>query len=276
MSVYSEMRAILSLDLKPNELKVWMTYRLEMDEQARSVRGKSQSELREVCGLNVRQFKAASSGLVELGLISVQKRFQSPQEVSVFDLAKINTCRKSTRVENQSTEVSKTNTSEVSKIDTYTLYTAPVIDSKSAPVRASTRDDDPMPSHVKPISDWSQAFARPDDNHGVELVADKLVLVNGTRAEWLSKFDGDATALDLALIEARGSIQPNSRAHPLKAQVERHLARIAGKRHDQNQRYANAVASKKPKIAKPTEGETPEQRELRIRQMLNIATGVRA
>lgn len=101
--------------------------------------------------------------------------------------------------------------------------------------------DDDMPSNVKPVSDWSVQFATPDHS-GVKLEADRLVLVNGTLARWLEAFDNDKAALDLALIEARGSVQPNSRSHTLSAQVERQLARIVAKRRDQDRRYAAAAA----------------------------------
>jgi hypothetical protein len=57
---------------------------------------------------------------------------------------------------------------------------------------------------------------------------------------WLEQFGGDKTRLLLALIEIRGNIQVNS-ATPLKAQVGRHLARIAGDRNDRAKNYAKAV-----------------------------------
>jgi uncharacterized protein YdaU (DUF1376 family) len=114
----------------------------------------------------------------------------------------------------------------------------------------SRKEDSPPspPSNVKPISDWRTAFG--GDDHGVEFQNGKLVLVNGTRADWLSKFGGDAEALDLALIEAAGSIQRNSPAG-LKLQVERKLASIARERRDRGQRYAKAVEANK--AAKPAE-----------------------
>lgn len=114
-------------------------------------------------------------------------------------------------------------------------------DAEVSTPKAPKGADDDMPSNVKPVSDWSVQFATPDHS-GVKLEADRLVLVNGTLARWLEAFDNDKAALDLALIEARGSVQPNSRSHTLSAQVERQLARIVAKRRDQDRRYAAAAA----------------------------------
>lgn len=237
MSVYAEMRAILSLDLKPNELRVLMTYRLEMDEQSREVRGKTQDDLAAVAGLSRSQFSSANSALEKRGLIEVQKCPNAANRVSVNRMSEFRTSG-NPNIGHPEIPTSGCPESE------HPLYNGSSISApKSAPVRASTRDDDRMPDHVKPISNWSQAFAQPGDDHGVELVNDKLVLINGTRSFWLDQFDGDAKALDLALIAARGSIQPNSRSHSLKAQTERQLSLAAGRRHDQDQRYAKAVAN---------------------------------
>jgi len=95
----------------------------------------------------------------------------------------------------------------------------------------------PPPS---PPLDWRTAFADADLQAGVEVRNGEAVLVNGTHAAWLARFGGDATRLDLAMIEARAALQPNSR-QPIKLQIERVLARIAGQKRDSDQRYASAA-----------------------------------
>lgn len=114
-------------------------------------------------------------------------------------------------------------------------------DTEVSTPKAPKGADDDFQSNVKPVADWSKAFAT-QEYSGVSIQGDKLVLINGTQARWLEAFDGDAAALELALIEARGSVQPNSRSHSLSAQVERQLARIVAKRRDQDRRYAAAAA----------------------------------
>lgn len=102
-----------------------------------------------------------------------------------------------------------------------------------------------MPAHVKPIPNWGVAFARPDD--GVVLVSGQVQLMNGTRAEWLAQFEGDEAALTLALKQVSGQVQPNSRAHTLRAQTERHLARIVQERRDRDRRYRQASEANRPR-----------------------------
>jgi uncharacterized protein YdaU (DUF1376 family) len=95
----------------------------------------------------------------------------------------------------------------------------------------------------------------PTPQEGVRMVGGRLALFNGTRQFWLDEFAGDAKGLDLALIEASGSIQPNSRSHPLEAQVGRLLARIVRDKRDRDTRYQEAAkrnAEKASKPAKPT------------------------
>ena len=89
------------------------------------------------------------------------------------------------------------------------------------------------------LNPWSETV-----NHGVEVQPDGRVrLVNGTEAEWLQRFGDDREALDDALIEVAGYIQPMSR-QPIKLQVERGLARIARERRERDQRYERAAARK--------------------------------
>lgn len=101
------------------------------------------------------------------------------------------------------------------------------------------REDD-LPSVVKPVTDWRTAFASPDSHAGIEVADGTVRLLNGTRKDWLEKFGGDATALDLALIEVASTLQPASHT-PLTAQVNRKLASIARDKHDKDQRYTKAA-----------------------------------
>lgn len=108
----------------------------------------------------------------------------------------------------------------------------------------------PSPSVAQPV-DWRCAFSADDENHGVMFAQGRLTLVNGTRAFWLERFGGDDEALNLALIEAAGSIQRNSNTG-LKLQVERKLANIARDTRDRDKRYERAAARKnRPQGAAP-------------------------
>ena len=101
-----------------------------------------------------------------------------------------------------------------------------------------------MPSHVKPIANWSAAFSQSVENHETVIRAKtgEILLLNGTRQTWLEKFGGDGERLDLALIEIAGDINEGSRK-PLAADVQGRLARKAGDKLDRDQRYRAAVAS---------------------------------
>jgi len=96
-------------------------------------------------------------------------------------------------------------------------------------------------ANVKPVADWRTAFAIPDEHPSVTFASGKIELHNGTRADWLARFDGDAETLDLALIQAAGYVQPNNTVKPLEAQVSAQLARIA---NDYRQRRRNLAAAK--------------------------------
>jgi hypothetical protein len=111
---------------------------------------------------------------------------------------------------------------------------------------------DDMPKHVKPVSDWSKAFSAEPEHETVRIEAGAVVLVNGTRAEWLARFGGDAEGLDLALIQVAGQIQPNSRSHSIEQQAHRHLAKIVQERRDRDRRYRDVAAQNAAKgNAKP-------------------------
>lgn len=111
--------------------------------------------------------------------------------------------------------------------------------------------ESPLPPNVKPVASWNHAFG--GDDHGVEFTNGKLTLVNGTRTEWLALFDNDAVSLDLALREAAGEVQPNSRTG-LRLQVERLLARKVRDKRDRDARYDRAVKAnaKSPGTSKST------------------------
>ena len=88
---------------------------------------------------------------------------------------------------------------------------------------------------------WKKALNPPSEQGEPMAVVDGAVkLFNGTRTKWLEEFDGDAKALDLALIEIAHDVQPNS-PRPLTAQVEKHLARIVRNERQQSKRYASAI-----------------------------------
>lgn len=99
-----------------------------------------------------------------------------------------------------------------------------------------------LQTQPKTVASWATAFGPPVDVDGVGLVDGRLVLSQPVRATWLADFGGDVRALDLALVEIRGQVQPNSRAHSLAVQVNRHLARIVRDRSERDRRYAAAAA----------------------------------
>lgn len=248
------MREICGLDLTQNELKVWLAYRAEMDEATRQVRGKGQDRLRELTGLGRTQFSVASGNLQRRGLISAFRQRNAPQIVTVADPKTVNVESQAVRETRTfgSSEVPNSGRSEVPNSgrsgnpndDSY--YTAPV----STP-ESSTRERDadrPMPSHVKPVTDWSKAFARPEDNLGVIVDPDGRVRLDGqARAEWLVKFKTD-DRLDLALDQV--VIQRASNV-PVAAQVRKQLASQAANKLDRKENYDAAVrANAKPKVSK--------------------------
>lgn len=121
-------------------------------------------------------------------------------------------------------------------------------ESPRPPLGVSTDD---MPSHVKPVADWNQAFSDPVENHSgvIRTEAGCIQLVNGTHLRWLEKF-GSPARLDLALIEIAGEINPGSRK-PLAADVEARLARKVAEKIDKDERYQAAVASNAAAKAAP-------------------------
>lgn len=92
---------------------------------------------------------------------------------------------------------------------------------------------------------------------GIERLPDgSYTLVNGTRQQWLEKFNGDANALDLALVEANGIFQPNRAKTPLQ-QIQGTLGRIARETADRDRRYQKAADRKNGSNGKSREGMKP-------------------
>lgn len=112
-----------------------------------------------------------------------------------------------------------------------------------------TKSPTPIPPYSPPLVPSPSRKCDPD---GVTWDANSktILLDDGNRAFWLDLFEGDAARLDLALIEAAGSIQPNSR-QLLALQVGRSLSRIVADRKDRDRRYANAAAAKQASPAQP-------------------------
>ena len=116
-------------------------------------------------------------------------------------------------------------------------------------VTTQDRSPSPLPPYSPPIP---SSPSRKCDPEGVTWDANSktICLDDGNRAFWLDLFEGDAARLDLALIEAAGAIQPNSR-QLLALQVGRSLSRIVADRKDRDRRYAKAAAVKQSSPAQP-------------------------
>ena len=127
--------------------------------------------------------------------------------------------------------------------------TEQITDTESEKTRDVRADD--MPSHVKPVANWNQAFSDPAENQSgvIRTEAGCIQLVNGTHLRWLERF-GSPARLDLALIEIAGDINPGSRK-PLAADVEARLARKVAEKIDKDERYQAAVASNAAAKAAP-------------------------
>ncbi len=97
---------------------------------------------------------------------------------------------------------------------------------------------------------WAKAIAPLvlPEHETVTFENDRLVLHNGTRAEWLKRFDGDETRLDLALVTAANYVQPSGNKS-LEVQVAAQLARQVSDKLDKDARYAATTKAKQQ--AKP-------------------------
>lgn len=149
----------------------------------------------------------------------------------------------------------------------------------AAPPRARAYKESPseivLEDSIPPLAppggqkfDWNTAFQDPSENHGVDLAKDgRVTLSNGTRQFWLERFGGDEDRLELALMQAAGERQPRSR-QPLKLQIERSLARIAGQKRDGDQRYKSRTQP-----PKPGKNSIDEWRELKRKRAMEVANG---
>jgi len=115
-------------------------------------------------------------------------------------------------------------------------------DTTAPPSRArivsSLREDSPTLEKDSPFF--------PQDHEGARFEKGRLVLLNGVRQFWLGQFGGNDLDLDLALIQAAGYVQENSR-RPLEAQVGAQLAQMVRRRREQDQRYSAAVKQNQTK-----------------------------
>lgn len=195
--------------------------------------------------------RRALDALEAAGLIRREKRITSKGQTSNGYVLLLRPKATASRVSKTNTPPVQNGHPWVSKMDTepsnlepskYFIPVVPSASSASEP-RLTARADD-MPKHVKPVKDWGQAIAGLRDDP-IRLDGERIVLSAATRATWLERFDGNAECLDLALIEARGCVQPNARAHPLAVQVEKQLARIVRDKRDRDARYAKAAGSRK-------------------------------
>lgn len=116
-------------------------------------------------------------------------------------------------------------------------------------VRTKESIEEDRAAHVgaTPKGSFWKNVLNPGASEGIELDFEgRPRLVNGMRAKWLKEFGDDQKRLDFALNEI--SVQPNS-SESLVIQVERGLSRIAGRKLDQDQRYAKAVKTNSSRSA---------------------------
>jgi len=108
-------------------------------------------------------------------------------------------------------------------------------------INGPIKSQEPEPEKKNPHTPLAGGFDE------FRLEGNQLIVPQSRIEFWLKQFDRES--LDLALIEAKNTQQPNSRAHSVHAQVERKLAVIARDKRDRDRRYAEAVAKSKPKPA---------------------------
>ncbi len=106
--------------------------------------------------------------------------------------------------------------------------------------RAPTRAQKEYPSGINnSLEDNNNPPLPPESEHvRVTYENGRLQLHNGLEQFWLGMF-GDPEMLDLALIQAAGYVQPNSRK-PLEAQVSAQLARKLADKREKDARYEKA------------------------------------
>jgi len=94
---------------------------------------------------------------------------------------------------------------------------------------------------------WSNAMkvdGAYDPDEGVSLKDGVPVLLNGVRARWLDKFDGDEELLENTLIAIAPYVQKNA-SKGLRVSIEAQLASRVTQRREQDKRYERAVRRSK-------------------------------
>lgn len=111
-----------------------------------------------------------------------------------------------------------------------------------------------QPSRHNPEKNPDPFNLNPSRNHPdvIRSETGELTLLNGKRADWLKRFDGDGTGLDLALMQIADKVQPNS-TRTIEVQVEAQLAGIIQRKREQDQRYL-AAATRNNQRPKPPPG----------------------
>lgn len=99
------------------------------------------------------------------------------------------------------------------------------------------------PSKHNPEKNPDPFGLNPDRHHPdvTRSATGELTLLNGKRSDWLQRFDGDETGLDLALMTIADKVQPNS-TRTIEVQVEAQLAGIIQRKREQDQRYLKAAS----------------------------------
>lgn len=115
---------------------------------------------------------------------------------------------------------------------------------------------------------WAKAMGTGYDVPGISLVNGAIVMDAAKRSEWRRLLQCDDARLDIALIDVRGWVQPNS-GRPFGVQVESQLAKRVGAKIDQDARYDAAVAKRGPSV------DHRQQRNDRARELLAKLGGAR-
>jgi uncharacterized protein YdaU (DUF1376 family) len=89
-----------------------------------------------------------------------------------------------------------------------------------------------------------------DPDADFQYIDGKVVMLNGTKAEWIAKFEGDETLLDNILLDVSAYVQPYS-GRPLRVQVEGQLGRRLAAKIQGDKRYQEAAKRNAEKAAKP-------------------------
>lgn len=265
MSIYDEMRALASLDLTRNEMKVWLIYRAEMDEAARQVRGKTAECLRSKTDLGRAQFAAASAGLQAKGIIETRRQRNAAQVIFVPELKPESP---------ESPDIQETHNSEKPGCPgnpaagspgfpavgspgnpDHDILAAPVSTPKSTPGRAcASADDLHRLAYQRGLAIKGGVTAKSarakirtkgelDGSAGIEFADGKLRVFNGSAAALTADFPG----IDLASVCDRAGPDLARMHYPTRDDamaVLRKWARI----------IFNEAASKKPS---PPPGATP-------------------